>query len=54
VLGTCVAVVCFIALLQNPMLGSTTWLPLVGLGWLGACGFTLLIQGALPLPDTER
>jgi hypothetical protein len=49
-----VAVVCFITLLQNPVLGSVVWLPLLGMGWAGACGFTLLMQGALPLPDAER
>jgi hypothetical protein len=54
VLGTSIAVVSFITLLQNPMLGSPTWLPVVGLGWLGACAFTLFMQGALPLPDTDK
>lgn len=54
VLGTTLAVVVFIMLLQNPMLGSPTWLPLLGLGWLGAVSFTLALQGALPLPDSEQ
>jgi hypothetical protein len=54
VLGTSVAVVCFIVLLQNPMLGSPTWLPLLGAGWLAAAAFTLLVQSAVPLPDSAR
>ncbi|KAI8462462.1 MAG: hypothetical protein J3K34DRAFT_462917 [Monoraphidium minutum] len=54
VLGTTIAVVVFITLLQNPMLGSPAWLPLLGIGWAGAAALTLLLQGALPLPDTER
>lgn len=54
ILGTTAAVVCFLVLLQNPLLGSPHWLPFVGLGWLGACGFALALQTALPLPDGAR
>jgi hypothetical protein len=54
VLGTTIAVVVFITLLQNPMLGSAAWLPLLALGWLGAAAFTLFVQSTAPLPDAER
>lgn len=54
VLATCIGVVAFITLLQNPLLGSAHWLPLLGLGWVGACGFTLAMQSALPMPQTEQ
>lgn len=53
-IATSVMVVCFITLLQNPLLGSATWLPGLGATWLGAAGATLLLQAHLPLPDIHR
>jgi hypothetical protein len=49
-----VLVAAFVILLQHPMLGSPSWLPLLGVGWLGAFGFTMTLQATLPLPDVQQ
>jgi hypothetical protein len=47
-------VVAFITLLQNPLLGSPSWLPLLGGAWLLTFGATMSLQAQLPLPDIHR
>jgi hypothetical protein len=47
-------VVAFVTLLQNPLLGSPSWLPLLGLGWLGSFAVTMALQATLPLPDIQK
>lgn len=54
VIGTSMLVVAFITLLQNPLLGSPSWLPLLAGGW--ACAFivTMVLQSTLPLPNIQK
>lgn len=51
---TSMVVVAFITLLQNPVLGSPTWLPLLAVCWAGALVVTMVLQASLPLPDIQR
>jgi hypothetical protein len=54
VIFTSMVVVAFVTLLQNPVLGSPTWLPLLGGCWAVAFFVTMLLQASLPLPDIQR
>ncbi|KAF8058100.1 hypothetical protein HT031_005760 [Scenedesmus sp. PABB004] len=54
VIGTSMAVVAFVTLLQNPLLGSPSWLPLVAVGWAGAFICAVVLQSTMPLPDIQR
>lgn len=54
VIFTSMVVVAFVTLLQNPVLGSPSWLPLLGVCWAVALVVTMLLQGSLPLPDIQR
>jgi hypothetical protein len=54
VIGTSVVVVAFITLLQNPLLGSPSWLPLLAAGWAGAFIVTMVLQSTLPLPNIQK
>jgi hypothetical protein len=54
VLSSAIVVVAFCVLLQNPLLGSPTWLPGVGLGWMALFGTTMVLQASLPLPVIDK
>eukprot|EP00879_Flechtneria_rotunda_P012843 GHRR01013409.1.p1 GENE.GHRR01013409.1~~GHRR01013409.1.p1 ORF type:complete len:1004 (+),score=317.90 GHRR01013409.1:346-3357(+) len=54
VIATSMLVVAFITLLQNPLLGSPSWLPLLAAAWAGAFVVSLVLQTSLPLPDIQR
>ncbi len=54
VIATSVMVVAFITLLQNPFLGSPTWLPALGAAWLLAVPLTLTAQAHMGLPDIHK
>lgn len=54
VICTSMVVVAFVTLLQNPVLGSPSWLPLLLSGWTIAFVFTMVLQASLPLPDIQR
>lgn len=54
VIFTSMVVVAFVTLLQNPVLGSPTWLPLLAVCWAGALVVTMVLQATLPLPDIQR
>jgi hypothetical protein len=54
VIGSSMIVVAFITLLQNPLLGSPSWLPLLAAGWAGAFIVTMVLQSTLPLPNIQR
>lgn len=54
VIITSIIVVAFVTLLQNPVLGSPAWLPLLGVIWLGGAASAVLLQTTLPLPDIAR
>lgn len=47
-------VVAFITLLQNPFLGSPSWLPVLAAAWAGAFIVTMVLQSTLPLPNIQR
>lgn len=47
-------VVAFVTLLQNPVLGSPSWLPLLAVCWAAAFVVTMVLQASLPLPDIQR
>lgn len=48
------SVVGFITLLQNPFLGSPSWLPLLAASWAITFIITMVLQSTLPLPDIQR
>jgi hypothetical protein len=54
VIGSSMVVVAFITLLQNPLLGSPSWLPLLAAGWAGSFIVTMVLQSTLPLPNIQR
>lgn len=54
VIFTSMVVVAFVTLLQNPVLGSPTWLPLLLGCWAVAYVVTMALQAELPLPDIQR
>jgi hypothetical protein len=54
VIGSSMVVVAFVTLLQNPLLGSPSWLPLLAAGWAGAFIVTMVLQSTLPLPNIQR
>jgi hypothetical protein len=54
VIGSSVLVVGFCTLLQNPLLGSPTWLPGVGVTWMVMFVATMSLQASLPLPEDEK
>lgn len=54
VIFTSMVVVAFVTLLQNPVLGSPTWLPLLAVCWAAALVVTMVLQASLPLPDIQR
>jgi len=54
VIFTSMVVVAFVTLLQNPVLGSPTWLPLLLGCWTVAYVVTMALQAELPLPDIQR
>lgn len=54
VIFTSMVVVAFVTLLQNPVLGSSSWLPLLAFCWAVAFVVTMVLQASLPLPDIQR
>lgn len=54
VIFTSMVVVAFVTLLQNPVLGSPTWLPMLLVCWAVAFAVTMVLQASLPLPDIQR
>lgn len=54
VIFTSMVVVAFVTLLQNPVLGSPSWLPLLAFCWAAAFVVTMVLQASLPLPDIQR
>lgn len=54
VISTSMVVVAFVTLLQNPVLGSPSWLPLLAFCWAAAFVVTMVLQASLPLPDIQR
>lgn len=54
VIASSVIVVAFITLLQQPLLGSHSWLPVVAAAWAITLVCTMVLQSSLPLPDIQR